>query len=370
MAHLSPASAAAIARLRTYAPPPTTWYSLPLSRRAAVLILLFADKRGDLRVVLTMRAATLKSYAGQAALPGGKTDSLLETPLMTARREAFEEIGLPEPEYPKPSAFSTNDAGESMPSTSSAKSNFTSPTSNDALDSPATPSLPHPFRIEHLCQLPMNLAKTELGVRPVVAFLHTQTSTDKDGRPVDVAASLMPRLDAKEVAAVFSGPLHNFLRINDELSDSANDDGRGKPEGDWYEGQWIDWHETRFKMHNFFVPVSGQVVARPKADQSHRPSTSSTFPYRDAPPPFSASSPDPLEALSRFRVFGMTARILVDCARVAYAEEPEFEHNSGFGDEQLINRLLDVGRMGEKRAQGDEFGDFELRRLIEARGKL
>jgi hypothetical protein len=52
---------AAIARLRTYVPPPTQYYSLPLARRAAVLILLYADKHGELRVVLTMRAKTLKS---------------------------------------------------------------------------------------------------------------------------------------------------------------------------------------------------------------------------------------------------------------------------------------------------------------------
>ncbi len=56
---------AAIARLRAYKPPPfSTWDRLPLSRRAAVLILLFADRRGDLRVVLTMRAATLRNYSG------------------------------------------------------------------------------------------------------------------------------------------------------------------------------------------------------------------------------------------------------------------------------------------------------------------
>ena len=48
---------------------------MPLSRRAAVLILLFADRKGDLRVVLTMRASTLKSYSGQAALPGGKAEA-------------------------------------------------------------------------------------------------------------------------------------------------------------------------------------------------------------------------------------------------------------------------------------------------------
>lgn len=56
---------AAIARLRAYKPPPfPLWDSLPVSRRAAVLILLYADRRGDLRVVITMRAATLRSFSG------------------------------------------------------------------------------------------------------------------------------------------------------------------------------------------------------------------------------------------------------------------------------------------------------------------
>lgn len=103
---------AAIARLRAYKPPPfPLWDKLPVSRRAAVLILLYADRQGDLRVVLTMRAASLRSFSGpsatlpnhfspiflpaherthaltrdfcatgHAAFPGGKADSLEETP--------------------------------------------------------------------------------------------------------------------------------------------------------------------------------------------------------------------------------------------------------------------------------------------------
>lgn len=59
-------SKAAIARLRAYKPPPfPTWDRLPVSRRAAVLVLLFADRRGDLRVVITMRAASLRSFSGK-----------------------------------------------------------------------------------------------------------------------------------------------------------------------------------------------------------------------------------------------------------------------------------------------------------------
>lgn len=51
----------AITNLRAFAPPPTNYYKCPLKRRAAVLILLFADRGGDLRVVLTIRSAKLKN---------------------------------------------------------------------------------------------------------------------------------------------------------------------------------------------------------------------------------------------------------------------------------------------------------------------
>lgn len=53
-------------------------------------------------------------------------------------------------------------------------------------------------------------------------------------------------------------------------------------------------------------------------------------------------------------MFGMTARILVDAARVAYGTEPAFEHNSHFGDEEIIGRLVGMGRLGERRKEGEE----------------
>ncbi|XBQ88430.1 8-oxo-dGTP diphosphatase [Aspergillus fumigatus] len=61
MPRLNPASQRAIDRLREYRPPPTNYELVPLSRRAAVLVLLYADAKGDLRVVLTIRAKTLSS---------------------------------------------------------------------------------------------------------------------------------------------------------------------------------------------------------------------------------------------------------------------------------------------------------------------
>ena len=80
--------------------------------------------------------------------------------------------------------------------------------------------------MEHLTELPANLAMTELGVRPCVAWLratvnnsandNNSTSGGATGasdaqRPLDPARDLLPKLDAKEVAAVFTAPFHNFL---------------------------------------------------------------------------------------------------------------------------------------------------------------
>lgn len=270
---------------------------MPLSRKAAVLILLFADPSGDLRVVITMRASTLKSYSGQAALPGGKADDDSEDPFETARREAHEEIGLPRDDS----------------------------------------RLPSPFRVEHLCELPANLAKTELVVRPCVAFLHSYD--EATGKDANVGEQLIPRLDAKEVAAVFSAPFHNFLLETDEPK--SDEKLPGKPT-DWYRGQWTDWHQDRWRMHNFFVPVTNQIVTKPKRDEEQKVTA------------------DRVANLNRYRVFGMTARILVDTARVAYGQEPQFEHNSHFGDEDMIVRLKKVGRLGDLRKPGDELTREDL----------
>lgn len=249
------------------------------------MVLLFADRRGDLRVVITMRASTLRNYSGtsfwnsicdsrnlqypgQAAFPGGKADSLEETPFEIARREAWEEIGLPRDDS----------------------------------------KIPHPFRIEHLCQLPFSLAKTALAVRPCVAFLR---SDDKSGnQAASVEESMIPRLDAKEVAAVFSAPFHNFLKEKDEVRDGDRVPGK---RSDWYVGQWTDWHEGRWRMHNFFVPINNQKVSKPRVREGGQAAIAEQLDEEEA------------EGLSRYKVWGMTARILVDAARVAYGEDPEFE---------------------------------------------
>ena len=53
------------------------------TRRAAVLVLLYEQPEGTLRVLLTTRAKTLRTHPGQTALPGGRMDdsdaSIVET---------------------------------------------------------------------------------------------------------------------------------------------------------------------------------------------------------------------------------------------------------------------------------------------------
>ncbi|KAK3328821.1 NUDIX hydrolase domain-like protein [Apodospora peruviana] len=297
---------AAIARLRAYKPPPfPVWDRLPVSRRAAVLMLLYADRKGDLRVVITMRAASLRSFSGHAALPGGKADSIDETPYQIARREASEEIGLPQDDV----------------------------------------KIPAPFRIEHLCDLPASLARTELAVRPCVALLHATDPPVAPG-PVlktpsvgpTVEESLIPRLDAKEVAAVFSASFHNFLRMDDEAADSTE-----LPPGKWYEGNWVTWNDEQWRMNFFYVPVTDQVVTKPRPKKG-------VVEEREGIDDSDETEVE--EHPGRYKVWGMTARMLVDAARIAYGEDPEFEHNIGMGDEEMITNLEKLGRLGPKK-KGD-----------------
>jgi hypothetical protein len=105
-------------------------------------------------------------------------------------------------------------------------------------------------------------------------------------------------------------------------------------------------------MHHFHVPVVGQTVTKPRSKESKS----------------KGQAADRLERaeksgkLKRYRVFGMTARILVDAARVAYGQEPEFEHNSHFGDEDMIRRLQKIGRMSEIRKPGEVLEKEDLER--------
>ncbi len=61
---------------------------------AAVLVPLYEDAQGELRVVLTKRRADLRRHAGEISFPGGRRDPDDDSLSETALREAEEEIGL------------------------------------------------------------------------------------------------------------------------------------------------------------------------------------------------------------------------------------------------------------------------------------
>ena len=65
----------------------------PHAREAAVLLGLF-DYAGQTHLAFVRRAATLRSHSGEIAFPGGAVDPGDDSVIMTALREAREEIGL------------------------------------------------------------------------------------------------------------------------------------------------------------------------------------------------------------------------------------------------------------------------------------
>ena len=71
------------------------WRPDAQTRQSAVLVPLY-EHAGELHVVLTRRSSRLRSHTSEVSFPGGRSDEG-ESPLVTALREAEEEIGLAPP---------------------------------------------------------------------------------------------------------------------------------------------------------------------------------------------------------------------------------------------------------------------------------
>jgi 8-oxo-dGTP pyrophosphatase MutT (NUDIX family) len=67
---------------------------VPPDARPAAVLLLFSDGPEGHELLLTERATTMRSHAGQIAFPGGKSDPEDADAVATALREAEEEVGL------------------------------------------------------------------------------------------------------------------------------------------------------------------------------------------------------------------------------------------------------------------------------------
>ena len=160
--------------------------------------------------------------------------------------------------------------------------------------------------------MPANLASFEVGVRPCVAFL----STGQEPTSANAEERLMPRLNAKEVAEIFTAPLQKFVRARAPL------DGTDTHTGVRYEGSWIQVKSGgRWRAHRFYVPKQNAA----KVDDA-------------------------------YTVWGLTARILVDAARLAYDVTPDFEHNETMGEEAMLEKFT-CAPDGEDRMS---FGDSKL----------
>jgi len=280
----------------------------------------------------------------------GKADTLTETPEDTARREAYEEIGLPLPNH-------------NFVLLAPATGNFSNQRSLGAEKQQIH------FSITHLTELPCHISRNNLSVRPVVAVLLpaptqkdapnspsdiTLNSVNKLDIPIDLESLLIPRLDPKEVSAVFSTQLEAFLAKT--YARDYTHPPTPTPEK-WYNGKLQNWNGRDWYMHEFMAPVWAHkaVTARRGAarvgynDKLMSPEEAALL----------AGSPnneeEEEEALMHYRVWGMTARILVDVARIAYEKEPEFECLEEKGDEDLITALWDHGTLREERKHGEEF---------------
>ena len=62
--------------------------------RAAVLVPLYQDRAGKVRIVLTKRPDDMRTHPGDVVFPGGRIEAG-ETPVEAALREAWEEVQLP-----------------------------------------------------------------------------------------------------------------------------------------------------------------------------------------------------------------------------------------------------------------------------------
>lgn len=138
----------------------------PPHRRSAVMIILFYGNKGELRVLLTKRSRSLRAFGGHVSLPGGKADSIDETPIEVARRESFEEIGLP-----------LND---------------------NELTSQG-------LKLEVLNSMPCYLSRTFLSVRPVVCLLKNLQNENERIKKIKF------NLNPGETSSIFSIPLLDLL---------------------------------------------------------------------------------------------------------------------------------------------------------------
>ena len=67
----------------------------PGKPKPAAVLIPIVERQPEATILLTVRAAGMRSHAGQIAFPGGRIEATDADPAAAALREAWEEIGLP-----------------------------------------------------------------------------------------------------------------------------------------------------------------------------------------------------------------------------------------------------------------------------------
>ena len=227
------------------------------------------------------------------------------------------------------------------------------------------------FSITHLTELPCSLSRINMIVRTVVAVLlpspsvggHMDLTHDALASmsvPPDLESVLIPRLDPKEVSAVFTVPLEAFL------SETYNPEYLFPPSPTsekWHTGNLVNWLGRDRYMHEFMAPVWAHRVATAGSKRATRAG------YNDKLLTAEEEATLRREGLKKqqgeegveenilihYRIWGMTAKILLDAARIAYAREPDFDCLQEKGDEHMIATLWDRGMLRGDRQHGEEF---------------
>lgn len=257
--------------------------SWPAYRRSAVLVVLFIGQRGELRVLLTKRSKRLNTFSGHISLPGGKADNEHETFETVARREAEEEIGFPQ-----------------------------------------DPEVLHRLfgmKMENVClEIPCYLTRTFLSVKPLVCFL---SNAEHTGLPEDSTldgSRFTAALNPGETSSIFSVPLIDMM-------------AHLLPTGNQYHAEYIDrkeflpnWGELRWRLRHYYYPSENPCDVEWLNDIEDN------------------SSCDELERTQGTRdLWGLTAKILYDVARIAGGIVTSNDQKYDIGHEELIYGLREFG---------------------------
>lgn len=282
----------------------SVWHRVPVSRRSLVLVLLFLGGAGELRVILTQRSLQLRNFPGHISLPGGKADTGLELEWQVARREMHEETGFP---------------------------------SDDTVlrDS-------HNIEMDHMLIMPSYLSRTFSVVRPCIGFMHPIGLN-----PIDIPLTLNPG----ETASIFSCPLRDFLHPSTLARDypSLECVGRSLRATKWGGIPWFLRSYTFNQQNHRDAPwlnAVGNLSDDALDSDEDRTKIENLNLWGQR-----GSRRDSATNEKIYDVWGLTAQILHDVARVVYGGH---EDGGPIGQEEFIYSLWEHSKLMHQKARSAE----------------